>query len=52
MVSPELSREYAKRGIDLIEPEAGVASFLDELLHGSSADAQVILMRGDPSAMM
>jgi acyl transferase domain-containing protein/NAD(P)H-dependent flavin oxidoreductase YrpB (nitropropane dioxygenase family) len=51
MVSPELSREYARRGIELIEPAAGVASFLDELLYGSPEDAQVILMRGDPSAM-
>jgi acyl transferase domain-containing protein len=51
MVSPELSREYARRGIDLIEPEAGVASFFDELLHGSPEDAQVILMRGDPSSL-
>ena len=50
MVSPELTREYARRGIALIEPEAGVASFLDELLYGAAADAQVILMRGDPSA--
>ncbi len=51
MVSPELEREYAKRGIDLIEPEAGVESFIDELLHGPAADAQVILMSGDPAAM-
>jgi NAD(P)-dependent dehydrogenase (short-subunit alcohol dehydrogenase family) len=51
MVSPELTREYAKRGIGLIDPEAGVASFLDELLHGSINDAQVILMRGDPAAL-
>jgi NAD(P)-dependent dehydrogenase (short-subunit alcohol dehydrogenase family) len=51
MVSPELAREYARRGIDLIEPDAGAASFLDELLHGSPEDAQVILMRGDPTSM-
>ncbi|MFO1323269.1 MAG: SDR family NAD(P)-dependent oxidoreductase [Burkholderiales bacterium] len=51
MVSPQLTREYAKRGIGLIQPEAGVESFLDELLHGSPEDAQVILMRGDPTAM-
>jgi len=51
MMSPELEREYARRGIGLIEPSAGVASFMDELLHGSAADAQVILMRGDPGAM-
>ena len=48
MVSPELTREYAKRGIGLIDPDAGVAGFLDELLHGSAEQAQVILMRGDP----
>ncbi|HTQ00096.1 MAG TPA: SDR family NAD(P)-dependent oxidoreductase [Casimicrobiaceae bacterium] len=52
MVSPELAREYARRGIDLIDPEAGVASFIDELLHGPASDAQVILMRGDPTAML
>ncbi len=51
MMSPELEREYARRGIGLIEPAAGVASFMDELLHGGPADAQVILMRGDPGAM-
>ena len=52
MVSPELAREYAKRGIDLIDPEAGVASFLDELLHGSPLDSRIILMRGDPASML
>ncbi|MCC7040982.1 MAG: SDR family NAD(P)-dependent oxidoreductase [Burkholderiales bacterium] len=51
MMSPELEREYARRGIGLIDPAAGVASFMDELLHGSAARAQVILMRGDPGAM-
>lgn len=51
MVSPELTREYAKRGIELIETGAGVASFLDELLHGRAEDAQVVLMRGDPTAL-
>ncbi|HVO90119.1 MAG TPA: SDR family NAD(P)-dependent oxidoreductase [Casimicrobiaceae bacterium] len=51
MVSPELEREYARRGIGLIEPGAGVASFIDELLHGPASDAHVILMRGDPSKL-
>ena len=51
MVSPELMREYAIRGIGLIDPDAGVASFFDELLHVNASDAQVILMRGDPAAM-
>ncbi len=52
MVSPELAREYARRGIDLIEPAAGVASFMDELMLGDAEDAQVILMRGDPATMV
>ncbi|MFG2617246.1 SDR family NAD(P)-dependent oxidoreductase [Streptomyces sp. NPDC048507] len=45
MVSPELAREYARRGIPLIGPEAGTAAFLAELAHGS--DVQVVLMAGE-----
>ncbi|MFZ3551020.1 SDR family NAD(P)-dependent oxidoreductase [Streptomyces sp. 4.24] len=44
MVSPELARAYARRGIPLIDPEAGAAAFLAELAHGS--DVQVVLMAG------
>ncbi|MBK8726036.1 MAG: SDR family NAD(P)-dependent oxidoreductase [Holophagaceae bacterium] len=51
MVSAELAREYARRGIDLIDPESGVACFFDELLFGPPEAANVILMRGDPAAM-
>ncbi|MGP3689527.1 SDR family NAD(P)-dependent oxidoreductase [Streptomyces sp. IBSNAI002] len=42
MVTPELERAYARRGIPLIAPEAGTAAFLDELAYG--ADVQVVLM--------
>ena len=49
MVSPELEREYARRGIGLIDPERGVAALLDELAAGG--DAQVVLMAGDPRAL-
>ncbi|MFB7253450.1 SDR family NAD(P)-dependent oxidoreductase [Streptomyces nojiriensis] len=49
MVTPELERAYARRGIPLIAPEAGTAAFLGELAYGS--DVQVVLMaeegRGD-----
>jgi NAD(P)-dependent dehydrogenase (short-subunit alcohol dehydrogenase family)/acyl carrier protein len=45
MVSPELEREYARRGTTLIDPEAGVTCLLRELSHGT--DAQVIYMCGD-----
>jgi NAD(P)-dependent dehydrogenase (short-subunit alcohol dehydrogenase family) len=51
MVSPQLEREYATRGIELIEPEAGVAAFMSELLNGPKEDAHVILMRAFPSAL-
>ncbi|WP_443056138.1 SDR family NAD(P)-dependent oxidoreductase [Streptomyces sp. NBC_00239] len=42
MVTPELERAYARRGIALIEPDAGTEAFLTELLHGT--DPQVVLM--------
>ncbi|MEU7062365.1 SDR family NAD(P)-dependent oxidoreductase [Streptomyces sp. NPDC046161] len=42
MVTPELERAYARRGIPLITPEAGTAAFLAELAHGN--DVQVVLM--------
>ncbi|HEY4245014.1 MAG TPA: SDR family NAD(P)-dependent oxidoreductase [Kofleriaceae bacterium] len=50
MVSPELAREYARRGIALIEPDAGIAALLAELAGG--ADAQVVLTAADPRALV
>lgn len=47
MVSAELEREYARRGIGLIDPDDGVAALLRELRSGA-ADAQVVLMRARP----
>jgi NAD(P)-dependent dehydrogenase (short-subunit alcohol dehydrogenase family) len=41
MVRPELEREYARRGIELITPEHGVESFFEALLGG--AEPQVII---------
>ncbi|WP_207400217.1 type I polyketide synthase [Actinomadura fibrosa] len=40
MVSPELAREYARRGIGLIDPDAGVAALLREIAHGT--ETQVV----------
>ncbi|TWP53976.1 SDR family NAD(P)-dependent oxidoreductase [Lentzea tibetensis] len=40
MVSPELAAEYARRGVPLIDPEAGVAALLKEIAAGQ--DVQVI----------
>ncbi|MGW7110979.1 SDR family NAD(P)-dependent oxidoreductase [Streptomyces xanthophaeus] len=44
MVTPELERAYAQRGIALIGPDAGAEAFLAELTHGT--DPQVVLMAG------
>ena len=47
MVSAELEREYARRGIGLIDPDDGVDALLRELRSGAP-DAQVVLMRARP----
>jgi NAD(P)-dependent dehydrogenase (short-subunit alcohol dehydrogenase family) len=46
MVSPELEREYQRRGIGLIPPDEGVARLFEEISRGR--DAQVVLMSGEP----
>jgi NAD(P)-dependent dehydrogenase (short-subunit alcohol dehydrogenase family) len=49
MVSPELEREYARRGIGLVEPEDGVVALLNEVA-SASGPSQVVVMRGAPEA--
>jgi NAD(P)-dependent dehydrogenase (short-subunit alcohol dehydrogenase family)/acyl carrier protein len=49
MMSPELERESARRGIGLIGLEEGVAHLLDEVRHGSAS--QVILLRIRPERL-
>ena len=46
MVSPELRREYLRRGIELISTAEGVDAFFSELDRGDSADVQVAWMKG------
>jgi acyl transferase domain-containing protein/NAD(P)H-dependent flavin oxidoreductase YrpB (nitropropane dioxygenase family)/NADP-dependent 3-hydroxy acid dehydrogenase YdfG len=50
MVSAELEREYARRGLALIDPERGIAAMLAELAGGG--EAQVILCASDPRALV
>jgi NAD(P)-dependent dehydrogenase (short-subunit alcohol dehydrogenase family) len=50
MVTPELAREYARRGIGLIELEAGVTALFDELARGG--DPQVVISAVDPRAFV
>ncbi len=49
MISPELEREYARRGVGLIPPAEGVDRLLDELARGQ--DAQVVLMAATPESL-
>ncbi|MFF3336365.1 SDR family oxidoreductase [Streptomyces sp. NPDC002888] len=42
MVSPELAREYARRGIRLIDPEEGTAALLRELAWGEPSATSVV----------
>ena len=50
MVSPELARAYAKRGIPLIPLEEGITAFLDELKRGTRDDRQIIWQAGPADA--
>jgi NAD(P)-dependent dehydrogenase (short-subunit alcohol dehydrogenase family) len=43
MVTPELTAEYARRGIALIDPEEGALSLLRELAWGDPAMTSVVL---------
>jgi acyl transferase domain-containing protein/NAD(P)H-dependent flavin oxidoreductase YrpB (nitropropane dioxygenase family)/acyl carrier protein len=43
MVTPELTAEYGRRGIGLIDPEEGALSLLRELAWGDSATTSVVL---------
>ncbi|MEV6766321.1 SDR family NAD(P)-dependent oxidoreductase [Streptomyces sp. NPDC051105] len=42
MVSPELGREYARRGIKLIDPDEGAAALLRELAWGAESVRAVV----------
>jgi NAD(P)-dependent dehydrogenase (short-subunit alcohol dehydrogenase family) len=50
MVSPELEREYARRGIGLIAPEDGTRALLHELARPSGR-SRLVVMRAQPEAM-
>jgi acyl transferase domain-containing protein/NAD(P)H-dependent flavin oxidoreductase YrpB (nitropropane dioxygenase family) len=52
MVSPELEREYARRGVGLLDPDQGVAALLAEMASRPGDPAQVVVMRADPEALV
>lgn len=43
MVTPELGRDYARRGVGLIDPDEGVLALLRELAWGDPAATSVVL---------
>ncbi|MFG3421381.1 SDR family NAD(P)-dependent oxidoreductase [Micromonospora sp. NPDC048063] len=49
MVSAELEREYARRGIAVIDPEAGVEALMREIAEGPRDAHQVLYVAGDPA---
>jgi NAD(P)-dependent dehydrogenase (short-subunit alcohol dehydrogenase family) len=49
MVSAELEREYARRGIEVIDPEAGVEALIREIVDGPRDVHQVLYVAGDPA---
>ncbi len=51
MVSEELEREYASKGVGLIPPDEGIAALLNELQLGNRVDTQVVLMCATPESM-
>ena len=51
MVSEELEREYARKGIGLIPLTEGVDALLKELKHGERDDTQVVLMCASTESM-
>ncbi len=46
MASPEVRRQFASRGVQLIPPAAGRGAFVRELLHGAKGEAEIILGSG------
>ena len=51
MVSPELEREYARRGVGLVDPGEGVRALLAEMGTLPGEPAQVVVMRAEPATM-
>jgi NAD(P)-dependent dehydrogenase (short-subunit alcohol dehydrogenase family) len=52
MVSPELEREYARRGVGLVDPDTGVRALLAEMATLPGEPAQVVVMRAEPAAFV
>jgi NAD(P)-dependent dehydrogenase (short-subunit alcohol dehydrogenase family) len=50
MVSPQLERDYASKGIGLIPLRAGIDALLNELARDDHETTQVVLMCGSPEA--
>lgn len=49
MVSPQLARDYARRGVGLLDPDAAVDAVLRELAYGDPAERAVLYAAPDAS---
>jgi NAD(P)-dependent dehydrogenase (short-subunit alcohol dehydrogenase family) len=52
MVSPELKREFMRRGVDLLSPEAGRRACWMEIQQGAGADAEIVIGGGAAPAAL
>src|SRR6185437_14406668 len=43
MVSPELEREFARRGVELIAPDRGCELLIEELGRGAKGEAEIVI---------
>jgi hypothetical protein len=46
MVTPEVRAQFARRGVELIEPEIGRRRFVEELLYGRKGEVEVVMGGG------
>lgn len=51
MVSPELKREFMRRGVDLLSPEAGRRACWMEIQQGAAEDAEIVIGGAAPAAL-
>ncbi|RFU40522.1 hypothetical protein DZF91_16670 [Actinomadura logoneensis] len=49
MVTPELAREYARRGVGLLDPDAAVAALLHEIAAGDEPQVVFAGSVADPT---
>jgi NAD(P)-dependent dehydrogenase (short-subunit alcohol dehydrogenase family) len=52
MVSPEVQRQFAERGVTLIPPDVGCRMLVDELRFGRKGDVEILIGGGEPPSTL